>query len=250
MKIIRTVREMKKTLAEFRGSIGFVPTMGTLHQGHLNLVAESLRCNELSVVSIFVNPAQFNEKEDFENYPDNYKSDEQKLKDMNVDILFYPLADEMYQDNYRYKVTESEYSKLLCGLNRPGHFDGVLTVILKFLNIIKPTNAYFGAKDFQQYRLIKEMVAALFLDVEIIALDTVREESGLAMSSRNNRLSPEGMKLAGTMNPLLRKESDLAVIREILEEKNIKIDYLEEIDGRRYIAAKVENIRLIDNVQI
>jgi len=250
MKIIKTVRELKELRKEMRGSVGFVPTMGTLHAGHLKLVEKSISDNEQTIVTIFVNPAQFNEKEDFDNYPNHFDSDVEKLKNIGADILFYPSAKEIYPDDYMYKVNEKEYSLLLCGQNRPGHFDGVLTVILKFLNIIKPNTAYFGKKDYQQYLLIKNMVEAFFIDTEIIGLPTVREESGLAMSSRNKRLSPKGFELAGKMNKLMKDESDLEKIRAELESIGIEIDYLEDIKERRYIAAKIEKVRLIDNVQI
>lgn len=184
----------KTNLAEKH--IGFVPTMGALHDGHLSLIRKSKEENDVTVVSIFVNFTQFNDKNDFNKYPNTLTEDLTKLRSLNVDYLFNPSFETLYPDKYSFKIVEDNLSNKLCGEHRPGHFNGVLTIVNKLFNIIKPTNAYFGEKDYQQYLLIKNMVEALFLDINVIASATVRENDGLAMSSRNTLLSKEDRILA------------------------------------------------------
>jgi pantoate--beta-alanine ligase len=184
-KTISEWREFRKSEI-FKGiSLGFVPTMGALHDGHISLFNRSVKENDKSVASIFVNPTQFNDKEDLKNYPRNFDEDYRKLADAGVDYIIFPEYNDMYNDDFRYEVNEKELSKILCGASRPGHFTGVLTVVLKLLNIVKAGRAYFGEKDYQQYLLIKGMTEAFFIDTQIVPGAIVREADGLAMSSRN-----------------------------------------------------------------
>lgn len=231
-------------------SIGFVPTMGALHAGHSSLMKKASGENELTIASIFVNPTQFNNATDLEKYPKTFEADLKVCRENGVDVLFYPQFDDIYPDNYRFKLSENEFSKMLCGAHRPGHFDGVLTVVLKLLQITGCHKAYFGMKDYQQYKLISEMAKALFLQTEIIGLPTVREESGLAMSSRNMRLTAEGKEKASLIYKTISQKISAQQAKEILSASGFEIDYLEDISGRRYVAATLEGIRLIDNVEI
>ena len=250
MKQIQSVFELRSYLKEMNKAIGFVPTMGSLHEGHLELIKKSIDNNDITIVSIFVNPTQFNEKGDFDNYPKDLEKDFLLLTELGVDIVFTPNEKELYQDGYDYRVCESNFSKVLCGKERQGHFDGVLTVVIKLINLTQATNVYFGEKDFQQYQLIKGMVAAFFINTNIIALPTVRDKDGLALSSRNERLSPKSLKISSQIYKNLKSDHELEEIQKILETEGFEIEYLEEVSDRRYIAARIENIRLIDNVKI
>ena len=250
MKVIKTVEEFKNIRKTLEGKkIGFVPTMGGLHQGHLSLVKKSVSENEVTVVSVYLNPTQFNDKKDLETYPADFKEDKAFLEKENVDYLFAPTYDQMYPDSYRYKVTESELSKTLCGASRPGHFDGVLTVVMKLFNIVRPVNAYFGEKDFQQYELLRGMIDAFFMDINIVPCPIVREENGLAVSSRNRKLSEQGLKTAPRLHEILCENSTLEQKKKELESSGFKVDYLTLKDNRLYAAAFLENVRLIDNVE-
>lgn len=230
--------------------IGFVPTMGALHLGHASLLEKCHSENDLTVLSIFVNPTQFNNPDDLQKYPRTFESDFELAKKSKVDVLIYPNFNEMYPDNYKYKINENDFSKVLCGAFRPGHFDGVLTVVMKLLQIVRPTKAYFGEKDYQQLYLIKEMAKAFFLRSEIVGCPTVREKDGLAMSSRNTRLSDDGRKKAAFLYRELTNKKSKSEIETFLADNNIQLEYLEEHYGRRFIAAIVDNVRLIDNVTI
>jgi len=195
MKIIKTIPEIKSEIRKQREqgqarTIGFVPTMGALHRGHLSLVQACREENDVTVVSIFVNPAQFGPNEDFEKYPRDFQKDESMLKELGVDLIFYPAKDEIYPPGYSTYVEVEKLGQVLCGKSRPTHFRGVATVVLKLFNIIKPDRAYFGRKDAQQAVIIKRMAAELNLDVTIKALPIVRDHDGLALSSRNVYLSP------------------------------------------------------------
>src|SRR5215813_15506989 len=193
MEIISLVRNMQRwseTQRIEKKTIAFVPTMGFLHEGHLSLVREGKRRCDVVVVSIFVNPIQFNQQSDFAKYPKNFEQDRQMLEALGADALFYPEASEMYPDGFQTAVEVAQVSQPLCGAFRPGHFRGVATVVAKLFNITKPHVALFGEKDFQQCVVIKRMVKDLNFDLEILAMPTVREPDGLAMSSRNARLSP------------------------------------------------------------
>ncbi|MGZ3689254.1 MAG: pantoate--beta-alanine ligase, partial [Bdellovibrionota bacterium] len=202
-RIFESVAEWKKFRPELSGGLGFVPTMGALHEGHLSLCERSREENAGTLVSLFVNPTQFNDPRDLERYPRTLEADLEKLTRAGVDYVLCPSSSELYPDDYRFRVSESEKSVLLCGAHRPGHFDGVLTVVLKLLNLAGADAAYFGEKDFQQLTLIREMTEALFHPTRIVGCPTVREADGLAMSSRNRLLSPEARKLAPALASVL-----------------------------------------------
>lgn len=231
-------------------SVGFIPTMGALHQGHIALIKKSLKQNDITVVSVYVNPTQFNNPDDFKKYPDTFNHDLQILKKLKVHYLFYPTYSEIYPDNYKYRIIESDFSRLLCGKYRPGHFEGVLTVVMKLLNIVKPNRAYFGEKDYQQLQLVRGMTNAFFLDTKIISYPTVRTKEGLALSSRNLRLNEEQLKIAPEFYRLLKSGLPINRIKYQLEKLGFKIEYIEKIDNRIYGSVYLGNIRLIDNVKI
>jgi pantoate--beta-alanine ligase len=231
-------------------SLGFVPTMGALHKGHIALIKRSLKQNDVTVVSIFVNPTQFSNKEDFQNYPNTFESDLKTLEKLNVDYLLNPKYNKIYPDEYSYKVIESKFSKKLCGQFRKGHFDGVLTVILKLLNIVRPDRIYFGEKDFQQLELVKRMIKAFFINTKVIAVKTVRDSNGLALSSRNCRLNKKELKKASEFPRILNLNLPLEDIKFLLEEVGFRVEYVEQIGKRRFGAVYINNIRLIDNVRV
>ncbi|KAF2960089.1 pantoate--beta-alanine ligase [Thermotoga sp. 38H-to] len=276
MKIIETVEEMKKFSEEMREkkkTIGFVPTMGYLHEGHLSLVRRARAENDVVVVSIFVNPTQFGPNEDYERYPRDFERDRKLLEKENVDCIFHPSVEEMYPPDFSTYVEETKLSKHLCGRSRPGHFRGVCTVVTKLFNIVKPHRAYFGQKDAQQFRVLRRMVRDLNMDVEMIECPIVREPDGLAMSSRNVYLSPEERQQALSLyqslkiaeNLYLNGERDAEKIKEEMIKHfsrfdKVKIDYVEIVDEETLepvekidrkvivaVAAWVGSARLIDN---
>ena len=249
MQIIKTTDELKKIRKSLEGKkIGFVPTMGGLHAGHLSLVNRAKSENEVVIVSVYLNPTQFNDKKDLETYPANFEDDVALLEKAGVDYMFTPTYPVMYPDDYKYKVIETDFSKTLCGAKRPGHFDGVLTVVMKLFNLVRPTNAYFGEKDYQQYQLLKGMIEAFFLDINIVPCPIVREESGLAMSSRNRKLSPKGLVLAPKFHEILASSGTPTEKQKKLEDAGFKVDYITEVKGRLYAAVFLEDVRLIDNI--
>lgn len=251
MKVLNTPADYQKWREENRSfSVGFVPTMGALHQGHASLLAESKKQVQKTVLSIFVNPTQFNDKKDFENYPITIDEDLKLAEELNVDVVFLPEYKDLYADEYRFKICESDFSKRLCGAHRPGHFDGVLTVVMKLFQIIQPTKAYFGEKDFQQLSLIKKMSETFFLPLQVVAVPTMRESSGLAMSSRNRRLSKQGREFAAHIYKTLVEKKDREECLNELKRLNFEVEYLEDYENRRYVAVHLEGVRLIDNVQI
>ena len=241
--------EWRRSPAWAGKSVGFVPTMGALHGGHRALLERARAENERVVLSIFVNPSQFNDPNDLANYPRTLEADVALANDC-VDVIFTPLAEEIYRDGYRYRVTENELSRRWEGVQRPGHFDGVLTVVLKLLNVVQPTRAYFGEKDWQQLQLVRGMVNALLLPVEIVACPTVREPDGLAMSSRNRRLTVLGRKHAAEFPRALRTARDAAAAASYLRVRGFEVDYVEDCDGVRLGAVRVDGVRLIDNVRL
>ena len=204
MHIISSASKLKELLRKEQGSIGFVATMGALHEGHLTLIRESKKQNDITVVSIFVNPTQFLKGEDLEKYPRRDEADKKICEVAGVDYLFMPTADEMYTHDEAKMQAPEVRGYILEGATRPGHFSGVLTVVLKLLNIVAPTHAYFGKKDAQQLFLIEQMARSYFLDVKIVPVDTVRESDGLALSSRNVYLSQqerqEALKIPASLN--------------------------------------------------
>ena len=247
MKIVHSANLVKALQLT---QVGFVPTMGALHEGHLALVKEAKKECPQVVVSIFVNPTQFNDPNDLKHYPRNLESDCQLLKEAGVDVVFAPDPTEIYNDDFRYRVSESQISQILCGPFRPGHFEGVLTVVLKLLQIVNPKKAYFGEKDYQQLVLIKEMAKAFFLPCEIIGCPTIREADGLALSSRNLRLSPQERENAALMFKALTHSKNIDETKQALSTAGFKVDYVEEHWGRRFAAAYLGNVRLIDNVEL
>lgn len=281
MRIVSNVLQMQKLAMKLRKegkSIGFVPTMGALHRGHLSLIRRARRENNVVVVSIFVNPTQFGPREDFRRYPRNLKRDAEICKKVGVDYIFAPSVKEMYPEGYvTYVNVEGYLTETLEGNSRPRHFRGVVTVVAKLFNIVQPDRAYFGEKDYQQLLVIEKMVADLNLPVKIIPCPLVREKDGLAMSSRNVYLSPEQRKAALVLNKALKetkKEVNTQRVRDssslkkiikkiIQKEQEVKLDYVAICDGKTLkparkidkgcvilVAARVGKTRLIDNVRI
>lgn len=277
MKIITTVKDMKEVIDGHRrqgAAVGFVPTMGYLHKGHVSLIERARKENDIVVVSIFVNPTQFGINEDYDIYPRDMERDTELTKAGGGDYIFFPSVEEMYPGGYRTFVEVTDITDALCGASRPGHFKGVTTVVNKLLQIVSPTRSYFGLKDAQQVAVIQTMVKDLFMEVEIIPCPIVREEDGLAMSSRNVYLSKEDRKAALMLSKSLfkveeevaRGEKDLsklkALIKEmLLEEDILQIDYIEAVsfpelkpvdflEGKVLVAlaVKVGRVRLIDNI--
>ena len=248
MNIVTTPQNWRQTRKTLRGSIGFVPTMGALHAGHESLVTRARNENDIVVVSIFVNPSQFNQPSDFDTYQRTLEADAALLEKAGADYLFAPEAKDMYPENYEVRVTETVLAAELEGAFRPGHFDGVLTVVLKLLNLVRPDRAYFGEKDFQQLRLVQKMARALFLDTDIVPCPVVREESGLALSSRNARLSAADKVRAARLYALLQSDMDDDAVKAALETEGFKPEYVATQWGRRLAAAWLGGVRLIDNV--
>jgi pantoate--beta-alanine ligase len=231
-------------------TIGFVPTMGHLHEGHLSLCARSQADNDITVVSIFVNPAQFNQADDYAQYPRTLEQDLSLLAGQEIDYLLLPDARELYADHYQIQVTETELSQSLEGQYRPGHFNGMLTVVLKLLNLVQPARVYFGEKDYQQLLLVKKMARALFLPVDIIPCPTVRAVDGLALSSRNSRLTPAQREKAAHFPGLLCNSESSEEVAARLTALGFKIDYIAEQWQRRLGAVWLDDVRLIDNVAL
>ena len=238
MKVFHDIQEWRRF--KRTETLGFVPTMGALHDGHISLTKRSQQENQRTLVSIFINPTQFNDPKDFESYPQTLQQDLEKLQ--HVDYVLAPNAAQMYPNGYHYKVTEDEVSKILEGAHRPGHFDGMLTVVLKLLNLAQAQKAYFGEKDFQQLELVKGLTTEFFLDTEIVACPTQREANGLAMSSRNQRL--KDLNKAAIFPQLLKHPN----AKEELEKLGFEVDYVENWRGRTLGAVKLDNVRLIDNL--
>jgi pantoate--beta-alanine ligase len=231
-------------------TIGFAPTMGALHQGHASLFEKSVKENDVTVASVFVNPTQFNDPKDLANYPKTFDEDLKILTNCKVDFVLYPSYEELYADEYRYKISENDFSKSLCGSFRPGHFEGVLTVVMKLLNLVRANHAYFGEKDYQQFCLINEMAKAFFLNTQIVPCPTIREYDGLAMSSRNRLLSTEDREKAPLLYKTLKQDLTIPQMKDQLSRAGFQVEYIEEFNNRRYAAAKLGNVRLIDNVEI
>jgi pantoate--beta-alanine ligase len=229
--------------------IGFVPTMGALHAGHEALLARARHENERVVLSVFVNPTQFNDAADLAQYPRTLDADV-ALARPHVDAVIAPAPGALYADCYRYRITENELSRRWEGAHRPGHFDGVLTVVLKLLNLVQPRRAYFGEKDWQQLQLVRGMVGAFLLPVEIVGCATVRDADGLALSSRNRRLSADARRRAAGFPRVLRTAPDATSAAAALRAEGFEVDYVDESDGVRMAAVRMEGVRLIDNVRL
>lgn len=232
-------------------SIGFVPTMGCLHKGHAALIDQARNENNCVVLSIYVNPMQFNEQKDLDNYPKTLKADLKLAQELGVDAVILPTDDQVYPDDKTVTVSSNDaWTKIAEGPARPGHFDGVLTVVLKLLILVKAKRAYFGEKDYQQLQLIKKMVAAFLLSVEVVGVETVRDGSGLALSSRNSLLSAEELEIAQKFATEFLKDSHtLQSLKESLLSLPLELDYLVEKKGRWLVAINVGSVRLIDNRQ-
>ncbi len=248
MKIFESIVEWQQYRKSVLGSLGFVPTMGNLHEGHLALCRQSITENDKTAVSIFINPTQFNNGADFTHYPKTIEADIKALQAIGVDYCLLPQKEMLYPDDYRYRLSENDLALLMEGKCRPGHFDGMLTIVLKLLNIMQAQNAYFGKKDYQQYQLVKSMAQALFLSTHIIGCETKRDEYGLALSSRNNRLEKHQLATAREFAQIFHQPAlSIEDITALLVIANVKVEYLQEVDGRRYAAVFIGDVRLIDN---
>ncbi len=279
IRIVNTVKEMQSLTNSMRNegrAISFVPTMGALHEGHLSLMRAAKEKGDFVVVSIFVNPTQFGPNEDFEKYTRDLEGDLKKIEEIGIGAVFFPDVNEIYPDGHETYVEVEKLQKPLCGEFRPGHFKGVATVVLKLFNIVKPDIAVFGEKDYQQLQIIKKMARDLHLEIEIVGMPIIREEDGLALSSRNAYLSLEERKRALALSKSLgeikrsfnegnKDSSQLVELGiKILKESQIEdIDYLEIRDGKTLetkelakpgdvvaVAARLENTRLIDNTKL
>ena len=279
MEIINRRQRMSSVARKIRRdqdrTIGLVPTMGALHEGHLSLVREARRMCDVVVVSVFVNPTQFGPSEDYEHYPRDLTKDTAILTDYNVDYIFAPAPEEIYPKDYSTYVNVGGLSKLLEGETRPGHFRGVATIVAILLNTVRPDFAFFGQKDAQQALIIKRMVRDLAFDTEIVVLPTVREDSGLAISSRNLYLGPEELESASVIHRALRQAKDTfkkgerhasklaEIVRTTIEtEPRVRVDYVSVVDAETLeksdklderptliaVAAYVGKTRLIDNI--
>ncbi len=255
MKTIKHVSEMIEASKSYSGkNVGFVPTMGALHAGHLSLVKRARSDNEIVVVSIFVNPTQFGPREDFNAYPRMLDKDQSLLEGENVDYLFAPETSEMYPKGFSTSIHVANLTDYLCGYYRPGHFDGVALVVNKLFNIVKPTRAYFGQKDAQQFRMLRRMVQDLNMNVEMIEMPIVREKDGLALSSRNMYLSAEERKEATMLHQAIKYAVDqiksgrrdaykikLEAINRLRASPNIKVQYFEIVDEETLVP--VSNVK-------
>lgn len=274
MKIIQTIDETKKARRSLKGTVGFFPTLGYLHEGHLSLVRRSRRENAWTVSSIFVNPTQFGPSEDFANYPRDFDRDLAMLEKEGVELVFMPSVQEMYPDGYDTWVDIDNITRKLEGASRSSHFRGVTTVVAKLFNILEPTRAYFGQKDAQQLAVIKKMVQELNMNLEVVACPTVREPDGLAMSSRNTYLKPDERQAAAVLYRSLQLAKKMysegernadRIRREMISliEKqpqahidyvsiadNLTLDEMTVIDAPALVslAVKIGKPRLLDNI--
>lgn len=247
MKILKTHAEYQAWRDSIEGSLGFVPTMGQLHEGHVALLERAHQENENLILSIFVNPTQFNDPNDFERYPKNFERDCELAKSAGVDSIFYPDVKTMYPDDYRYQISETLFSSILEGISRPGHFVGMLTVVMKLLQIAQADRAYFGEKDYQQLKLIQGLAQAFFLKTEIIPCPIVRDSEGLALSSRHQRMSQAELVLAKQFSKIFLQAKTPEECRAALTAPGITIEYNEIHEDRWLIAVKIGHTRLIDN---
>lgn len=247
MRILKDVTSLKSWRRN-KDEIGFVPTMGALHDGHLSLINKSMQSVDTTVVSVFVNPTQFDQQSDLDQYPKNTEYDLNLLDEAGVDAVYLPDYDQIYPQGYRFKITENEISRQFCGAHRPGHFDGVMTVVMKLFNLVKPKYAFFGEKDYQQLQLIKNMVADFAMGVKVVACPTVRNSDGLALSSRNQRLSNSEINLAPMLYQTLIDQDSLEEKRERLKALGFEVEYLDVFEGRLLAAVHLSGVRLIDNV--
>lgn len=274
--LLKKVDEVRSLVEQWRKqglTVGYVPTMGALHEGHESLIKKAVRENDKVIVSVFVNPTQFGPNEDYDSYPRNIEKDMALCEEAGACAVFNPEPSEMYFENKSTVISVSGLTSVLCGAKRPGHFDGVCLVVTKFFNIVKPNRAYFGEKDAQQVAVLKRMVRDLSIDVEIVPCPIIREEDGLAKSSRNTYLNVDERKAAVVLSRSLKIAKQLldkgernaakikdAIISEINTESLAKIDYVEIVDSENLtdvstieknilipIAVYIGKTRLIDN---
>ena len=276
MRIVQKIPDLRALRQELSGTVGFVPTMGYLHEGHLALVKQAKRENSAIIVSIYVNPAQFGPREDFGAYPRDLDRDLGLLRKEGTDIVFVPLDDEVYPPGFSSWVNVEKVTERLEGATRPGHFRGVATIVAKLFNIVRPTRAYFGQKDAQQVMVVKRMVADLDMDLEIVIVPTIRESDGLAMSSRNIQLSPKERQAATilfkalTLAHRLRRSGENGaeqirgqMIALIQKEPLARVDYVSIADAETLeelnlldrpavasLAVRIGKTRLIDNMPL
>ncbi|ENU46236.1 pantoate--beta-alanine ligase [Acinetobacter nosocomialis] len=277
MKTETTIQGLAASLNPARAArkiIGFVPTMGNLHEGHLTLVREAKKLCDVVVVSIFVNPTQFGPGEDFDNYPRTLEQDSRLLADVGCDIIFAPSVEQMYGTQPRLtNISVSQITDDLCGSSRPGHFDGVALVVTKLFNIVQPNYAFFGQKDYQQLAVIRQFVQDLNIPLEVIGVPIVRAADGLALSSRNGYLTPEQRQIAPVIYQGLKQAEEqlhqgkdlqqvLAGLKTLLTDNGFVVDYVEarqpnllavsqfDRDIVLFVAAKLGGTRLIDNLQV
>ena len=275
--IARSLLNLKKNLNNLKTNqkVGLVPTMGCIHNGHLELIKKCKKLKYFTVVTIFVNPAQFNNQNDLKKYPSQEKKDLEMLKKYDVDLVFLPKVKQMYPLGYSTYIKEINFSDILCGKYRKNHFSGVLTIVLKLLLIVQPYAAFFGEKDFQQLFLIKKMIKDLNLGVKIIGIPTVRDSNGLALSSRNKLLNARGLEIAKQIYLNIKKiryldykyvkDLELYLKKELRKSGLNNIEYLEIRDSRNlvhpkkiikgrtlrvFIAVYVNGVRLIDNYKL
>ncbi len=255
MQIIKTVAEWKivRDALPHKTTLGFVPTMGCLHAGHASLLLRAKNENQVVVLSIFVNPTQFNNPEDFKHYPLTPEHDILLAEEMGVDYLFMPAAEEIYPDGHTiFMDTKDPLALILEGKHRPGHFSGVLTVVLKLFNILAPTRAYFGEKDYQQLHLIHKMVKNYFMPIDIIACHTTRANSGLPLSSRNNKLTGPEREMADKAIFLFKAATPTTLLNTIqkIEALGVIVEYIEPYASYLFCALKIGSVRLIDHIKI
>jgi pantoate--beta-alanine ligase len=252
MVIVRSVVELKEAREALKGTIGFVPTMGALHQGHLSLIKKASGENEHLIVSIFVNPTQFLEGEDLDSYPKKEEADIEICERAGVDILFMPTVDVMYEKDELSIGAPAVRGYILEGQKRPGHFDGMLQVVMKLLNLSGATRAYFGKKDAQQLVLITQMVKNYFLDVQIVPCEIVRDDNGLALSSRNAYLSNEEKKRALCLSRSLKHATKMVMSEELKVEKIKKemLEILSEADRVEYVAIVSRDFKVLEKIEI
>ncbi|MDC0037084.1 pantoate--beta-alanine ligase [Alphaproteobacteria bacterium] len=276
MKILENKRELDELLAKIKingTKIGLIPTMGSIHDGHLSLVENSIKENFFSITSIFVNPTQFNDLKDFKKYPQNKKKDIEKLNTVKCDAVFFPQIEELYPEGIKRKKTILKYRDILCDKFRPGHFDGVTTVVKSLFDIVTPDIVFFGEKDFQQLKIIKELIKKNNLPIQLIDCPSVRSKNGMSLSSRYNNFNTNqeilfnqiSLKINDCVN-LLKKKIDINNLKNLYqyleEDKKIKVDYLEVRDddellltqknknARLFISFYIEDIRIIDNFKL
>lgn len=265
MKIIKTTEAFRRWRVSINEPLGLVPTMGALHLGHESLIQESKKMCSKTCVSIFVNPKQFGENEDFDKYPKTLTQDIKILNQHNVDVLFLPTEKEVYKKNHSFSISESSLSTSLEGSSRPQFFGGVMTIVMKLFNIVSPSHTFFGKKDFQQLLIVEKMILDFNLDIKLVRCETVRDSSGLAYSSRNKYLSTEGRLIASKVIKILKKSLLEGLQKKHIKQQinnipNIQLDYLEFVNNRTLkpvntnqsnmlicIAFFVEGVRVIDN---